>query len=86
MSKLILNYTCENGHKWKSKELPVSGWFADSEYNKEIIIKKFFGIPIGLKVIKNKYKETCCPTCKSTITTCQSEDGKQGAMHMGFGK
>ena len=82
--KLILNYTCENGHKWKSTEWPVSNWFASSKHNKEIVIKRFFGIPIGIKVIKNRWKETRCPECGTSIAMCQSEDGKQGAMHMGF--
>ncbi len=59
---MILNYECENGHKWKSKEWPTSTWFA----------------------IKVRREATYCPVCGSTITKCQSEDGKQGAMHIGF--
>ena len=32
------------------------------------------------------YGETKCPVCKTLICKCQSEDGKQGAVHEGFCK
>lgn len=83
-TKLI--YTCKNGHKWKSKKWPVSKQFADSEYNKEIVRRTFFGITIGSKVIKNVHKQTRCPICNTDVAMCQTKDGKQGAMHCDFRK
>jgi len=60
----VLNYTCTNGHKWKSHSWPTSGFIAG-----------IYGM-----------KETRCPKCKTEIAMCLSDDGKQGAMHMGFRK
>ena len=64
MSKEVLNYTCENGHKWKSKKWPVS-------YEGSLRFRE---------------KQTKCPVCNSSKTMCISEDGKQGAVHIGFKK
>lgn len=64
-----LNYTCINGHKFKSKRWPTSEWH-------EISTIMLFGRP--------RVKATRCPICKTTILMCQSEDGKMGAVHIGF--
>ncbi len=88
MENITLDYTCVNGHKWKSKEWPTSEWAEITlKPRLEVIPGKYlFGfIPIKPpKLIEHKYKATRCPICKTTITKCQSEDGKQGAIHIGF--
>lgn len=64
-----LNYRCENGHEWKSRKWPTSVWH-------EILPAMLTG--------EVKERATRCPRCGSTILMCISEDGKQGAVHMGF--
>ncbi len=67
----ILNYRCINGHKWKSKKWPTSTTHG-------ILQIMAFGKAIT--------KGTQCPECGTNICMCQTEDGKQGAMHIDFKK
>jgi len=76
MSEIILNYRCKNGHKWKSKEWPMSTFIAALG---QAAVEVFTGK-------KSKYfNPTICPECGTEVCMCQSEDGKQGAMHIEFG-